>query len=156
MCPGQRLLSLLSDYYRCAPFYVFGCLPRNPNDLLKKLEYAKSRVNIIILDACRNNPFQAKRGINNNGLIEIRVKPAGTYIAFAAAPGGYANDFDPTNPNSSPFSGALIKALRTPDLKIEDVFKQVKRHVLEVTNSEQVPWTSSSLINDYYFLQNNP
>ena len=139
-----------------SPTEVLSDIAYNPNDLLKKLENAKSRVNIIILDACRNNPFQTKRAVSSKGLTEIRVKPTGTYIAFAAAPGSFADDLDPKNPNNSPFSGALIEALKTPNLEIEDVFKQVKRHVQEVTDKQQVPWTSSSLVEDYYFLQENP
>jgi len=121
----------------------------NANWLMEKLE--KARINIIILDACRDNPFRGVRS-GSKGMASMSAKPGGTYIVFATAAGQTAADGQGRN---SPFTESLIKNLTLPDLKLEDVIKQVTRDVMQKTSRRQVPWTSGNLTDDFYFLETN-
>ena len=75
--------------------------------------------------------------------------PSGSVIAYAAGPGEAAKDGDGEN---SPYTAALARALVQPGLKIEDVFKQVRREVADVTGGEQTPWENTSLFADFHFV----
>lgn len=116
--------------------------------LLRVIESSPSLVNIVVLDACRNNPFPARERSASRGLALVDA-PAGTYIAFSTAPGAVAVDGDGDN---SPFAAALSAAMTTPGLKIEDTFKEARRMVIEATGRAQVPWDSSSITGDFYFV----
>jgi uncharacterized caspase-like protein len=116
------------------------------NDYLQTMESAKSPVNIVVLDACRNNPLNAKRG-GSGGLAPVNA-PRGSYIAYATAPGGVAADGDGAN---SPYTAALANVLAMPGLKLEDVFKKTREKVLASTSEAQVPWETSSITGDFYF-----
>ena len=105
-------------------------------------------MNIVIMDACRDNPFARGFRSISQGLASINA-PTGTLIAYATAPGSVANDGPGEN---GVYTGELIKAMVQPGLKIEDVFKQVRSAVREATGGRQVPWESSSLEGDFYFL----
>jgi formylglycine-generating enzyme required for sulfatase activity len=105
-------------------------------------------MNIVIIDACRDNPFAQSFRSVSQGLASVDA-PTGTLIAYATAPGSVANDGQGEN---GIYTGALIKAMVQPGLKIEDVFKQVRSAVREATSGRQVPWESSSLEGDFYFL----
>lgn len=118
--------------------------------ILSKLEDAKSRVNIVILDACRDNPFARSWRSTKGGLASIDA-PAGTVIAFATAPGKTAADGAGQN---GLFTSRFVKQLKTPNLKIEDVLKNTRKDVVLDSNSTQVPWDSSSLTGDFYFKVN--
>ena len=115
--------------------------------VLARMERAGNRLNVVILDACRNNPFEGKRGASQ-GLAQMNA-PSGTLIAYAAAPKQVAADGEGEN---SPYTAALAEALVVPGLKIEDVFKRVRVAVEEATNGEQTPWENSSLRGDFYFV----
>lgn len=117
------------------------------NLILEKMNTASKSVNILIVDACRDNPFaRGFRGINK-GLAQIDA-PTGTIVAFATAPGKTASDGDGRN---SPFTKNLILAIKKSNISIESVFKEVRKKVIEETNGQQTPWESSSLIGDFYF-----
>ncbi len=117
------------------------------NRVLAKMASAGNRLNIVILDACRNNPYgQSYRGARS-GLAQTRA-PSGTYIAYATAPGQVASDGQGAN---SPFTEALISAMGREGLKLEDVFKEVRGQVQTASRGDQVPWTSSSITGDFYF-----
>ena len=117
------------------------------NSFLRTMESAKSPVNIVVLDACRNNPFsRAFRG-TSGGLAPVNA-PRGSYIAYATAPGAVAADGEGGN---SPYTIALASILSTPGLKLEDVFKKTREKVLASTNEKQVPWETSSITGDFYF-----
>ena len=119
----------------------------NVNNVLARMASAKNRLNIVILDACRNNPYgQWYRGARS-GLAQTRA-PSGTYIAYATAPGQVASDGQGAN---SPFTEALISAMGKEGLKLEDVFKEVRGQVQTASRGDQVPWTSSSITGDFYF-----
>ncbi len=118
--------------------------------IMAKLETAA--VKIVVLDACRNDPFKRSfRSTGRGGLAGVDA-PAGTLIAYATAPGQVADDGAGRN---SPYSGALLKALQAPNLRVEDVFKRVRRDVAAVTRNQQIPWESSSLVGDFYFSVSN-
>lgn len=114
--------------------------------VLDYLERAGNRLNIVILDACRDNPFKGFR--STRGGLAMMTSPTGTLIGYATAPGTVAYDGPGQN---SPYTKHLLKAMSTPGLRIEDVFKQARVGVMVETGNKQVPWESSSLIGDFYF-----
>ena len=121
------------------------------SNLLRMMESlqsgTKKRVNILIVDACRNNDLPKSWRSTNNGLARMDA-PAGSFISFATAPGQVASDGQGRN---SPYTKHLLNALKQPNVPIERVFKQVRRNVMDETGGEQVPWENSSLIGDFYF-----
>ena len=117
------------------------------NQVLARMGGADNRLNIVILDACRNNPFRSTFRSVTRGLAPT-LAPSGTYIAYAAAPGDVAFDGDSRN---SPYTSALLDVLGEPGLQLEDVFKLVGARVLSRTNGSQTPWTASSITGDFYF-----
>lgn len=119
----------------------------NAGLLLAKMEVADARINLMILDACRNNPFARSFRSSQQGLAQMDA-PSGTLIAYATAPGQVASDGAGSN---GLYTEALLKHLDQPGLKVEDVFKRVRIEVREATGGEQTPWESSSLVGDFYF-----
>ena len=117
------------------------------NYVLSRMAAARNRLNIVILDACRNNPFEGRFRDVSRGLAPAKA-PVGTYVVYATAEGDVAADGDGQN---SLFSGALVKALDRRNVKLEDMFKRVRTDVLAATSGKQVPWTSSSVTGDFYF-----
>jgi Caspase domain/TPR repeat/Tetratricopeptide repeat len=116
--------------------------------ILGRMEEADNQTNIIILDACRNNPFS--RGWSRSlesGLAQITA-PTGTFIAYATAPGKLAEDGEKAN---GTFTQYILKYIKTPKLSIESLFKQVRQEVAMQTKRQQVPWDSSSLIGEFSF-----
>ena len=113
--------------------------------VLAEMENSGSRVNIIILDACRNNPFNGFKSMGK-GLIPM-IGPKGTFIAYATAPGTRAWT---GLGDESVYTKYLVQAMNMPGLKIEDVFKKVRAGVISETSGRQVPWDSSSLTGDFY------
>ena len=111
-------------------------------------QLGSARLSMVILDACRNNPFERRfRSSGSGGLAQIDA-PTGTMLAYATAPGKVA--FDGTGVNGL-YTTELLKALDTPGLKVEDVFKQVRINVLKASDNQQIPWESSSLTGEFYF-----
>lgn len=118
--------------------------------VLAKMEAAENSMNILILDACRNNPFARSFRSKTAGLATMDA-PSGTFIAYATAPGSVASDGDGAN---GLFTEALVKALEKPDTVIEKIFKNARAIVLKKSDGQQVPWQSSSLTGDFYFNRN--
>jgi hypothetical protein len=121
---------------------------------LEMLEMIKSnnaeRVNIVILDACRNNNLIGSRSLNR-GLGRMDA-PTGTFLSYSTAPGKVAADGGKGERNS-PFTKNLLKAIQQPGQPIEEVFKEVRRNVTRETNGAQVPWESTSLTGFFSFRQ---
>jgi hypothetical protein len=111
------------------------------------MAFARNRLNFVILDACRNNPFARSFRSASRGLARMDA-PRGTLIAYATSPGDVAADGTGAN---SPYSAALVKAMRTPGLSAEAMFKSVRLSVIAATGEAQVPWEASSLTGDFYF-----
>ncbi|MCK6452439.1 MAG: caspase family protein, partial [Alphaproteobacteria bacterium] len=105
--------------------------------------------NIVILDACRNNPFERRMRGGARGLAAIDAA-AGTLIAYATAPGSTASDGTGTN---GLYTEELVKALKQPGLKAEEVFKRVRVQVMQRSAGAQTPWESSSLTGELVFNQ---
>lgn len=119
----------------------------NINDFLQVMNSSDSKVNIVVLDACRNNPFARSFRSISRGLAPVQA-PKGTYIAYATAPGDVASDGQGTN---SPYTLALTKAMGNPGVPIERVFKSARVEVLNMTDEKQVPWEVSSITGEFYF-----
>jgi len=115
--------------------------------VLSRMETARNRLNIVILDACRDDPFSRSFRSPVHGLASIDA-PIGTLIAYATAPGKVAQDGEGAN---GLYTSELLKAMKVPGLKIEDVFKRVRQSVSRQTNGQQVPWEASSLVGDFSF-----
>ena len=118
--------------------------------VLSRMAEAGNRVNIVILDACRNNPFQqAKRSISRGlGVMNVGRAEKGTFIAYATSPGATAADGEGRN---GLYTKYLLQALESDDSDIDKVFGRVRNAVVQETNGDQVPWTSSSMIGNFYF-----
>jgi len=112
--------------------------------LLEQMAEAKNRVNIVVLDACRNNPFERRMRGGSRGLAAVDAA-RGTLVAYATAPGSVAADGDGKN---GLYTEELLDALREPGLKIEEVFKRVRINVARRSKGSQTPWESSSLTGD--------
>ncbi|HVM83131.1 MAG TPA: SUMF1/EgtB/PvdO family nonheme iron enzyme [Candidatus Binatia bacterium] len=115
--------------------------------VLKQMEYAGNALNIVILDACRNNPLSRGMRSAGGGLARMDA-PMGTFIAYSTAPGETAADGTGKN---SPYTLALAKAMQKPGIAIEETFRDARVDVITATNKEQVPWESSSLTGAFYF-----
>ncbi len=115
------------------------------NDIISALYDAENRMNIVILDACRDNPFKKSLRVSASGLSGFDA-PAGTLIAFSTAPGKVALDGVGSN---SPYARALATALIETPQSIESAFKRTRERVYLETNKAQVPWESSSLIGEF-------
>jgi WD40 repeat protein len=125
-----------------------GSRTYNAQEILSKMESAKNRLNIVILDACRNNPLPRASRSAVDGLAQMKAG-TGTFIAYATQPGATAADGGSTG--HSLYTEQLLEALSQRGLRIEDVFKQVRTEVSLRTARRQTPWDSSSLIGDFYF-----
>jgi tetratricopeptide (TPR) repeat protein len=115
--------------------------------VLNNMENTNSRMNIIILDACRNNPFPATNRSVGGGLAEMK-RARGSFIAYATAPGSVASDGVGRN---GLYTQELLKALRKSGLTIEQVFKDVRMNVLKLSGERQYTWDSSNIIGEFYF-----
>ncbi len=117
------------------------------NSILRKMETAANPVNIVILDACRNNPFARSFRSSAQGLARMEG-PVGSLIAYATAPGSVASDGTGRN---GLYTQHLLNTLQAPNLNIEQVFKTVRKNVIKETGGKQIPWESSSLTGDFVF-----
>ena len=123
------------------------------NMLIDEMVYAENGKNVIILDACRNNPLpqEERRRDSSTGLARTDAPP-GTLIAYATSPGSIAFDGDGRN---GIYTKYLLENMFTPGIPIEMVFKKVLQGVASDTNRKQIPWMSSSLEIDFYFTAQN-
>jgi len=117
------------------------------NTLLQGLTQAKNPMNVIILDACRDNPFGKALPVEQKGLSQFDA-PSGSLLAYATSPGNTASDGDGAN---GLYTENLLRELKAPDTKIEDMFKRVRLAVRVRSQGQQIPWESTSLEEDFYF-----
>jgi hypothetical protein len=119
------------------------------DDVLDEMQNAGNKLNILILDACRNNPL-GKRGLRGyaGGLTEMSA-PSGTFISYAAAPGQMAED---GAGDHSPYTLALLETLKEPGLEVWPMFNKVANRVKSETNGRQLPWISNSPISDDFYI----
>jgi uncharacterized caspase-like protein len=116
--------------------------------VLRAMDQARNRINIVLLDACRDNPLPKGRSLTR-GLTSMHA-PRGTFIGYAAAPGHTAQDGEPGQ--NGAFTGVLVKELAVPGVQLEEVFKRVIAGVSERTGGKQLPWMESSVQGNFFFL----
>lgn len=120
----------------------------NARWVLRQMERAGNKLNIIVLDACRNNPFQGAFRSATRGLTRINA-PSGSLIAYSAAPGQVAQDGTGKN---SPYTAALARAMKEPGRELIKVFRLARVEVEKLTGGSQTPWEEQSLTRDFYFV----
>ena len=119
------------------------------DSVLGEMNFAGNRLNFVILDACRNNPYAGTFRSASRGLSEMKeVVAKGVLIAYSTGPGEVALDGDTGN---SPYTVALTEAMAQPGLAVETLFKRVRENVLEETGDLQRPWESNSIVGDFFF-----
>lgn len=116
--------------------------------VLRMMDLYQNPLNIVVLDACRNNPYSRGFRSVEEGLAPVYVAPTGSIISFATAPGKTASDGDGKN---GLYTQELIKAMKIPNKNLEEVFKEVRINVAKISSNEQIPWTNSSLMGEFYF-----
>ena len=116
--------------------------------LMGGVRSAANPMNVIILDACRDNPFAGDVRAEQKGLSQMDA-PTGTLLAYATAPGNTADDGTGAN---GLYTENLLREMRVRDAKIEDVFKRVRLGVRRASSGRQIPWESTSLEEDFYFV----
>jgi uncharacterized caspase-like protein len=139
---GARLASESDARYECV----------DAGRVLGKMEDAGNELNIVILDACRNNPFASSFRSADQGLARMDA-PTGSLVAYATAPNSVASDGGGRN---GLYTKHLLKNLNTPGVPIEEVFKRVRIGVMGETGKKQVPWESSSLAGYFYLAGGQP
>lgn len=116
--------------------------------VIETMEGGSNPTNIIMLDACRNNPYERKwRGSDTLGLAPVYA-PKGMIICYATSPGQVA--FDGSG-NNGAYTAAFLQHVSTPDLTIEDLFKRVRNTLSSSTRGKQISWEHTSLMGDFYF-----
>lgn len=120
--------------------------------VLGQMEAARAKINIVILDACRNNPFEKSwsRSVNGTGLAFMNA-PSGSLIAYSTSPGRTASDGSGSN---GLYTAALLENIKNPDINILQMFQNVRRTVTSKSDKQQIPWESTSLTNDFFFVKN--
>lgn len=122
--------------------------------ILGKMEDSGCETNIVILDACRDNPFERRwsgRSVKTQGLAFMNA-PSGSIIAYSTAPGKTASDGTGEN---GLYTSALLKYIQVPNLILEDVFKNVRSEIEKTSDGKQTPWESTSLKGSFYFIRDS-
>ena len=120
------------------------------NDLMNTLGALPTRMRIVMLDACRNNPFPALNKTTGHGLaiVDTKAGASGSFISFSTSPGAEAED---GSGDDSPYTTAVLSVAREPNVPIEEAFKRIRVAVSQTTEGRQIPWDSSSLTTDFKF-----
>ena len=116
--------------------------------VLSEMQYAGNNLNIVILDACRNNPLSRSFRSAKRGMARLTNTPTDLLIAYATAPDQVAND---GKGRHSPYTQALLNSLNQKGWSIEKVFKETSKTVRATTHGQQIPWISSSIVQDFQF-----
>ena len=119
----------------------------NAQLVLEKMQSASNRMNLVVLDACRNNPFAVRMRSSANGLASMKA-PSGSLVAYATAPGSVASDGSGAN---GLYTQHLARAIAQPGLQVEEVFKQVRTAVRRDSKNQQTPWENTALEGQFYF-----
>jgi hypothetical protein len=121
--------------------------------VLAFMEESGAKVKILILDACRDNPFERSwtRAASGRGLVTMDA-PGGSIIAYSTSPGKTAGD---GSGNNSPYTSAILESIQIPDITITQMFQNVTKIVNQKSGKQQTPWIASSLTGDFYFLTDN-
>jgi TPR repeat protein len=114
--------------------------------ILDRMQQSGARLNLLLLDACRDNPFR-DHGVNSKGLAQVQAPP-GTLISFATQPHGVSRDGEDGH---SPYTRAMANAMKHPDYGLFRTFNEVGLAVESVTHGEQLPWLASSPISGKFY-----
>lgn len=144
-CKGENFLATIDTSFADEISCKHTAIPLN--EVIEIFEDSKVNTKILILDACRDNPFIAWRSIANNGLAPVYA-PKGTIIAFSTSPGQKASD---GSNDHGVYTDALLMHIGTKKLPIEDMFKRVRNTVSSQTNHQQITWEHTSLMGTFYF-----
>ncbi|MFT5914668.1 MAG: hypothetical protein ACI81T_001161 [Bacteroidia bacterium] len=119
--------------------------------IMAKMEGAETKTNLVVLDACRNNPFERSwnRSGGGKGLAFMNA-PVGSLIAYATSPGNTASDGSGSN---GLYTESLLSELDKPNVNIMEMFQKVRGKVIEKSGGKQVPWESTSLRGNFYFMK---
>lgn len=118
--------------------------------VIEGLRRAGTKFNLVLLDACRDNPFLGNTRSSSRGLAVISSGGSGNMFVFATEPGSVAQDGEGRN---SPFTKALLDHIQTPDLEIRHLITEVQRSVERQTNGRQRPWMNTSFTGEFYFIR---
>ncbi|MGF1626217.1 MAG: caspase family protein [Alphaproteobacteria bacterium] len=121
-------------------------------DIMGIMEASGARLSVMVLDACRDNPFPELDAQADRGLAVMEAGSGQTLIAYATAPGAVADD---GNGVHSPYTQALLQVIREPGLEIGLIFRKVRRLVRESTGGAQIPWVSSTLEDQFFLTRSN-
>lgn len=143
---GRNYLIPVDANLRYERSVEYDCI--EANRILLHMENVNNKVNIMILDACRNNPFERSwgRGINGRGLAVMNA-PIGSIIGYSTSPGKTASDGSGKN---GLYTGVLIEELDNQSVSITEMFQKVRKKVMEMSQREQIPWESTSLTDNFY------
>lgn len=145
---GENYVTAINTDFKDEINAKYSSLPLNK--LLEIMERSKeTSTKLIILDACRNNPYVRawNRSIGQRGLAQVYA-PKGTLIAFATSPGEVASDGDGRN---GAYTAALLSHINTPDIPVEEFFKRTRNTLSATTNGKQTSWEHTSLSGDFVF-----
>jgi formylglycine-generating enzyme required for sulfatase activity len=119
----------------------------------ERMERSGAQLNILVLDACRNNPFRFAGRSGTRGWAAMNAGQ-GTFIAFATAPGSTASDN--LQGDNGLFTKYLLAALSEPGMGLDELFLYVRGKVYEASGKKQLPWTQSSVLGQYRFAVGGP
>jgi hypothetical protein len=144
---GYNYLIPVDAYLQSETQVEYDCV--QADRILGYMEESGAKVKIMILDACRNNPFERSwtRAASGKGLATMNA-PIGTIIGYATAPGSTASDGSGKN---GLYTSALLESIIIPGISISQMFQNVGRIVSQKSEKQQIPWISSSLTADFYF-----
>jgi hypothetical protein len=143
---GKNYLTAIDTNFEKEIDAKYSSLPLDK--VIEIMENGTNQTDIIMLDACRNNPYERRwRGDDSRGLAPVYA-PKGMIIGYATSPGQVAFDGDGEN---GAYTDAFLKHLSTPDITIEDLFKRVRNTLSSSTRGRQISWEHTSLMGDFYF-----
>lgn len=143
---GKNYLAAINTNFDQEIDAKYSSLPLDK--VIETMEKGTNKTSIIILDACRTNPYERKwRGVDSRGLAPVYA-PKGMIIGYATSPGQVAYDGDGEN---GAYTKAFLGHVSTPGITIEDLFKRVRNTLSSSTRGRQISWEHTSLMGDFYF-----
>jgi hypothetical protein len=145
---GENYLIPIGAKIRREQDLIYEAIPLGT--ILGAMESSKNSTNLVILDACRTNPFSRGSRSAQGGLANVQAAK-GTLISFATNPGEVAKDGYGEASRNSPYTASLLQHIKTPGIRVEEMFQNVRKSVLERTRDQQLTWESTSLIGTFAF-----
>jgi uncharacterized caspase-like protein len=118
--------------------------------ILERMQDAGNELNMLVLDACRNNPFARSWQRSTQRGLAVMEAARSSLIAYATAPGKTAEDGRGRN---SPYTENFLRYMKVPNLAVEEMFKRIRVAVIEATGGKQIPWEASSLTGSFSFAE---